>query len=132
MHVSAVCRCRVHLPLVGFPRVAYLRRMRFLLSIALLLATGPAFAQAFTAGDLQRMCGSRAQPQAMACAFYIQGYLTGRNLSPPKPTICVPQGASIADAVKGFGEHMSKNPLEVRIDAGLVLGNYLLTTYPCR
>ena len=108
--------------------------MRSILALALILATGPAFAQTFTAGDLQRMCGAtaQAQAQATACAFYIQGYLTGRNLSPPKPTICVPERTSIVDAVKGFREYMSKNPLEGRIDAGLVLGNYLLTTYPCR
>ena len=106
--------------------------MRSILTAILLLSTAPAFSQSLSAGDLQRMCGARVQAQAMACAFYIQGYLTGRNLSPPKPTICVPERTSIADAVKGFGDYMNKNPLETRIDAGLVLGNYLLTTYPCR
>lgn len=108
---------------------SHVRPMRVILAASVLLATGPAFSQAFTAGDLQRMCAAPAQ--AAACATYIQGYVTGRNLSLPKPTICVPPGKSLRDAVTGFLDYMAKNPIEARLDAGLVLGNQLLASYPC-
>jgi hypothetical protein len=83
-----------------------------------------------SAGGLQAMCAARAQQAT--CVSYIQGYLEGRNQSLPRPTVCIPAGISIADVAGGFVEHVGKNRLEANLQAGLVLGNYLITTYPCR
>jgi hypothetical protein len=83
-----------------------------------------------TAGGLQAMCAARAQQAA--CASYIQGYLDGRNQSLPRPTVCIPAGTPMGDVAGGFVQHVGRNRLEANLQAGLVLGNYLLTTYPCR
>jgi hypothetical protein len=83
-----------------------------------------------TAAGLQAMCASRAQQPA--CASYIQGYMDGRNQSLPRPTVCLPAGTSIADVAGKFVEHVMRNRLEANLQAGLVLGNHLITNYPCR
>jgi hypothetical protein len=106
--------------------------MRFLplasASIALLLTAVPASAQqGMTAGALAATCA--AQAQRAACTSYIQGWMDGRNQSLPKPTVCPPAGA---DVVGTFVEYVGKNRLEANLQAGLVLGNHLITAYPCR
>jgi len=106
--------------------------MRLTISLIALLAAGAASAQTLTAGELQKMCAATAQNLAVACASYIQGYVNGRNQSLPRPSICVPPTTSIGSAVAGYVEYVEKNRLEANIEAGLVLGNYLLSTYPCR
>jgi hypothetical protein len=95
-----------------------------------LLAAVPAGAQTFTAGALANMCTSQAQ--AAACVLYIQGYIEGRNQALGRPTVCVPQGTALQNVGAGFAAHITSNRLEANIQAGLVVGNYLLTTYPCR
>ena len=100
-------------------------------AFVLLLAAGPAAAQQnMTAGALAAMCSARAQQPA--CASYIQGWMDGRNQSLPKPTVCLPAGTSVADAAGKFVEYVGKNRLEANLQAGLVLGNHLITNYPCR
>jgi Rap1a immunity proteins len=106
--------------------------MRSALVLITLLVAGPSSAQTLTAGDLQKMCAATAQSQAIACASYIQGYVNGRNQSLPRPTVCVPPGTSMGDAVAGYVDYVAKNRLEANIEAGLVLGNYLLSAFPCR
>jgi hypothetical protein len=98
--------------------------------LGFLLAAAPAFAQGMTAGGLQAMCAARAQQPA--CASYIQGYMDGRNQSLPKPTVCIPAGTTMADVAGKFVEHIGRNRLEANLQAGLVLGNHLITNYPCR
>ena len=75
------------------------------------------------------MCA--AQSQAAICTGYIQGYIDARNQSLPRPTICVPAGTSVGNVAAGFVAHLTRNRLEANIQAGLVLGNYLISTYPC-
>ena len=58
--------------------------------------------------------------------------MDGRNQSLPRPTVCIPAGTSMADVVNGFVAHVANNRLEGNLQAGLVLGNYLITAYPCR
>jgi hypothetical protein len=102
-----------------------------LASLIPLLAAAPASAQqGMTAGALAAMCSARAQQPA--CASYIQGWVDGRNQSLPKPTVCLPAGTSPADVAGKFVEYVGKNRLEANLQAGLVLGNHLITTYPCR
>jgi hypothetical protein len=101
-----------------------------LVSLGSLLAASPAASQGMTAAGLQAMCTARAQQAA--CASYIQGYMDGRNQSLPRPTVCVPAGTSMGDVAGGFAQYVGKNRLEANLQAGLVLGNYLITTYPCR
>jgi hypothetical protein len=95
-----------------------------------LAAADPAASQALTAGALQQMCAARAQQTA--CALYIQGYMDGRNQSLSRPTVCLPTGTSLADVAGSFASHVVGNRLEANLQAGLVLGNFLITTYPCR
>jgi F0F1-type ATP synthase membrane subunit c/vacuolar-type H+-ATPase subunit K len=113
---------------------AYVWRMRLILpasAFALLLAAGPAAAQQnMTAAALGAMCAARAQQPV--CASYIQGYVDGRNQSLPKATVCLPSGTSVGDVAGKFVEHIGKNRLEGNLQAGLVLGNVLITNYPCR
>jgi Rap1a immunity proteins len=104
--------------------------LRTLLSLFALFVTLPASAQGFTAGALAGMCSSQAQ--AAACAFYIQGYAEGRNQALARPTVCIPPTAPLPTVVAGFATHIANNRLEANIAAGLVVGNYLLATYPCR
>ena len=114
--------------------MAYVCLMRLasltLVCVGSVLAAGPASAQGMTAGGLQAMCASRAQQPA--CASYIQGYMDGRNQSLQRPTVCVPAGTAIGDVAGGFSQHVERNRLEANLQAGLVLGNHLLTNYPCR
>ena len=118
----------------GWTAVIYLSLMRLaplaLASVAILIAAAAASSQALTACALQGMCAARAQ--AAVCASYIQGYMDGRNQTLPRPTICIPAGTSVADVAGGFVTHVGKNRLEGNLQAGLVLGNYLITAYPCR
>ncbi|HZB36712.1 MAG TPA: Rap1a/Tai family immunity protein [Beijerinckiaceae bacterium] len=104
--------------------------LRTVLTLLALLAAGSASAQGFTAGALASMCSSQAQ--AASCAFYLQGYAEGRNQALGRPTICIPPNAPLPTVVAGFAAHIEKNRLEANIAAGLVVGNYLLATYPCR
>ena len=99
-------------------------------SLGIPLAAPAAAQPAMTAGALAAMCANRAQQGA--CASYIQGYVDGRNQSLPKPTVCLSASTSIADAAAGFAEYVGKNRLEANLQAGLVLGNFLITTFPCR
>jgi hypothetical protein len=108
-----------------------MRPVSLVLAALGLLAAAPASAQqGMNAGALASMCS--AQAQRAACASYIQGYMDGRNQSLPRPTICLPAGTSIADLAGQFAEHVGRNRLEANLQAGLVLGNFLITTYPCR
>jgi hypothetical protein len=112
---------------------AYVWHMRSFLAstFVLFLAAAPASAQqGMTAGALAAMCSARAQQPT--CASYIQGWMDGRNQSLPKPTVCLPAGTSIGDAAGKFVEYVGKNRLEANLQAGLVLGNHLISTYPCR
>jgi hypothetical protein len=93
-------------------------------------AASPASAQAINAGALQAMCQARAQQPV--CAAYLQGYIDGRNQSLPRPTVCLPAGTSIADVANAFAQHVAQNRLEANLQAGLVLGNVLITTYRCK
>ena len=97
--------------------------------VALIAAT-PAASQGLTAGALQGMCSNATQ--AATCAAYIQGYIEGRNQALQRDTICPPKGATIGTIAGGFIQHLTNNRLEANIQAGLVLGNHLVTTYPCR
>jgi hypothetical protein len=97
--------------------------------LALLLAD-PAAAQTMTAGALQGMCAGRNQ--TAACASYIQGYVDGRNQSLGRRTVCLPAGTSMADVAGAFSQHVARNRLEANLEAGLVLGNFLISTYSCR
>ena len=107
---------------------AYLWRMRlFLLALA---ADSPASAQSMTAGALQAMCSARTQQAT--CASYIQGYIDGRNQSSARATVCIPAGTSIGDVIGGFSDRLTKNRLEANLEAGLVVGDYLITSFPCR
>jgi hypothetical protein len=111
---------------------AYLWRMRFL-PLSLLLAfaaASPASAQSMTAGALQAMCSARTQQAT--CASYIQGYIDGRNQSSARATVCIPAGTSIGDVIGGFSDRLTKNRLEANLEAGLVVGDYLITSFPCR
>lgn len=105
--------------------------MRIAFLLISLLAAGPAAAQTFTAAALQSMCSARDAGQVAGCASYIQGYADGRNLSQPRPSICVPAGRTVGDVAHAFSEYVNKNRLEANLPAGLVLGNYLVTNYPC-
>ena len=108
-----------------------MRSFPFASAFVLLLAAVPASAQqGMTAGALAAMCSARAQQPT--CASYIQGWMDGRNQSLPKPTVCLPAGTSIGDAAGKFVEYVGKNRLEANLQAGLVLGNVLITNYPCR
>jgi hypothetical protein len=110
---------------------AYLWQMRLLpLGLLALVAASPASAQSMTAGALQAMCSARTQQAT--CASYIQGYIDGRNQSSSRATVCIPSGTTIADVIGGFSDHVGKNRLEANLQAGLVVGNYLITSYPCR
>jgi hypothetical protein len=99
-------------------------------ALLFVLLASPSAAQRLTAGALQGMC--LAPAQAAACASYIQGYMDGRNQSLPRPTICLPAGTSLANVAAAYAAYLGNNRLEANIEAGLVLGNYLLSTYPCR
>jgi hypothetical protein len=103
---------------------------RLVFAILALLAAMPAAAQTLTAGALAAMCTS--QTQASACGSYIQGYIDGRNQSLARPTVCVPAGTSPSNVAAAFVAHIAGNRLEANIQAGLVLGNHLVSTYPCR
>jgi curli biogenesis system outer membrane secretion channel CsgG len=105
--------------------------MRTALVLLALVAAGPAAAQTFTAGALQGMCSAREPSQLAGCASYIQGYADGRNLSQARASICVPAGRTIGDVAHSFADYMTKNRLEANLPAGLVLGNYLVTNFPC-
>jgi hypothetical protein len=94
------------------------------------LAAMPAAAQTLTAGVLANMCSSQAQ--AAACGSYIQGYIDGRNQSLARPTVCIPPGTPPAKVATAFVAHIAGNRLEANIQAGLVLGNHLVSSYPCR
>jgi hypothetical protein len=126
--VSARVRPRTPCEVIG---AAYLRRMRLLpISLLALAAASPAAAQNMTAGALQAMCSSRTQQAT--CASYIQGYIDGRNQSSARATVCIPAGTSIADVIGGFSNRLTKNRLEANLEAGLVVGDYLITSFPCR
>jgi Rap1a immunity proteins len=99
------------------------------LALIIFLAANPARSQSITAESLAKMC--QAKGQAVACTSFIVGYIEGRNQSLSRPTICLARGTSVADVAIGFIQHVAKNRLDARIEAGLVLGTYLLSTHPC-
>jgi Rap1a immunity proteins len=98
--------------------------------LGLALAPVPAFSQAMTAGGLQQLCTNRAQ--VTACVLYIQGYIDGRNQAQARATVCIPAGRTINDVVNGFVTHVAGNRLEANLEAGLIVGNYLISNFPCR
>jgi len=123
-------RVRPHTP-CEVTVAAYLWRMRlFPLGLLALAAASPASAQSMTAGALQAMCSSRAQQAT--CASYTQGYIDGRNQSSAGATACIPTGTSIGDVIGGFSDRLARNRLEANLQAGLVVGDYLITSFPCR
>jgi Rap1a immunity proteins len=107
-----------------------LRKTSSLLAVILLFAPLPALSQARTAGALAKTCQTKSQ--AATCTAYIIGYIEGRNQSLGRPTICLQPSTSIADVATGFLQHLDKNRLDVNIEAGLVLGSYLLAAHPCK
>jgi Rap1a immunity proteins len=111
---------------------AYPRLLLFALSVAAvgILAPQRTLSQQMTAATLAKTCQSKAQ--AGACTAFVLGYIEGRNQSLRQPTICLKPGTSVAEAAAGFVEHLNKNRLEMNLEAGLVLGNYLLLAHPCK
>lgn len=96
-----------------------------------LLASSPALSQALTAGALRSMCTARDASQQLSCTSYLMGYVHGRNLSDSNPTICIPGTSPVGSVVAGFLGRLQSNPLDANLPAGLVLGDYLVSTYPC-